>query len=188
MDLIELGRIAKGLPSALKAAAEKDGLPAKIIDNYDKARPTREFSRKYPGTIGRIKAHYGGREWAQNYNHYEKNSYLDWYHKRYANRHGLDKRLSTTYAKAKRNKGQIESKLSYQRANAYRNERLKRIGEQNVGKSDLVSERVKAGMAPSPISAPARAKNGRLLNLSNMGDRQPVLGRGKPFKNGKVIP
>lgn len=57
-----------------------------------------------------------------------------------------------------------------------------------IAKNGLVSERVKAGMAPSPISAPARAKNGRLLNLSAMGDRQPVLGRGKPFKNGKVIP
>lgn len=54
--------------------------------------------------------------------------------------------------------------------------------------NDLVSERVKAGMSPSPISAPARAKNGRLLNLSTMGDRQPVLGRGKPFRNGKVVP
>lgn len=54
--------------------------------------------------------------------------------------------------------------------------------------NDLVSERVKAGMAPSPVSAPARNKNGRLLNLSDMGDRQPVLGRGKPFRNGKVVP
>lgn len=58
----------------------------------------------------------------------------------------------------------------------------------HIAKSnDLVSERVKAGMAPSPVSAPARAKNGRLLNLSTLGDRQPVLGRGKPFKNGRVI-
>jgi hypothetical protein len=52
--------------------------------------------------------------------------------------------------------------------------------------NDLVSERVKAGMSPSPISAPARAKNGRLLNLSTLGDRQPILGRGKPFKDGRV--
>jgi hypothetical protein len=64
----------------------------------------------------------------------------------------------------------------------------KKAKREIVYKNDLVSERVKAGMSPSPISAPARAKNGRLLNLSTMGDRQPVLGRGKPFRNGKVVP
>ena len=178
MDLVELAYIAKGLPRALKNAAEKDGLPAKIFSDSRDARPTREFSSKYPGTLGRIKAHYEGKTLgAKNFHQ----SYIT-YGPRW------DKRKSAAYAKARANKGKFESSLSGQRAEGYRQERLRRISLQDVGKSDLVSERVKAGMAPSPVSAPARAKNGRLLNLASMGDRQPVLGRGKPFRNGKVVP
>jgi len=178
VELVELSHIAKGLPRALKNAAEKDGLPAKIFSDVRHATPTREFLSKYPGTLGRIKAHYEGKTLgAKNFHQ----TYLT-YGPRW------DKSKSLAYAKARANKGKFESSLSGQRAEAYRQERLKRTGLQDVGKNDLVSERVKAGMSPSPISAPARAKNGRLLNLSTMGDRQPVLGRGKPFRNGKVVP
>jgi len=178
LELVELGRVAKGLPRSLKVAAEKDGLPAKIMNDSYRTRPTREFSRKYPGTLGRIKAHYQG----------QNSRAKPLAHDQIVYGPRWDKRKSAAYAKAKTNKGKFESSLFNQRAEGYRQERLRRISLQDVRKSDFVSERVKAGMAPSPVSAPARAKNGRLLNLSDMGDRQPILGRGKPFKNGKVVP